>query len=88
MNKEQILKEITDDWAEFNGEMEIVTPDESAVVCNWWLSKLEQIRNEDKKRLVDCLFNKIEQLEYTLDTPQIDFKLKVLDLIKQDEKEL
>lgn len=41
-------------------------------------------KEQDRESRRD-IFNKVEQLEYTLDTPQIDFKLKVLNILKQDE---
>mgnify|MGYP006367298131 CR=1 FL=1 len=44
----------------------------------------QALQEQDRESRRD-IFNKVEQLEYTLDTPQIDFKLKVLNILKQDE---
>ncbi len=46
---------------------------------DFFWKEIEQIRKSDMERV----FNEIEQIDYTLDTPQIDFKLKVLSIIKQ-----
>lgn len=44
----------------------------------------QALQEQDRESRKD-MFNKVEKLEYTLDTPQIDFKLKVLNILKQDE---
>ena len=88
MTKEKLKENWYKFWNEEsqNTEQKWLTPDTHGIITDFFYSNLQEIRGEDKKKIIDFLDSRAEEVDW-YDKTRLTIKEwdKVkLDLIKQD----